>query len=127
MLPGIISMTHVYKTVPGQWIPKWLRVTFRFLVAIVIMLLPLAHSLNSLHLVAATTGLVVLALIVELIGAASSCDNALFERNRDCSYGARCNLTKKELEASAKDGTIINVEEIAKRHVGDGEHEPTFH
>lgn len=123
---GIISITHEYKKAPGQWIPKWGRLAFRLLVAIAIMLLPLSHSLNSLHLVATTTGLVVLVLVVELFGAASSCD-VFWERKRVCAYGAKCNVTKKELEASAKDGTVINVEEIARRHKGDKEHEQTFH
>jgi hypothetical protein len=112
---GVISKTHVYKAIPNQRLLKDKRLAIRFAVAIIFICLPLAHGLNSLELIATTTGLVWLVLIVELLG--STCIQDSFWNNcrRECQYSAKCRVTKKELEASMKNGTVINVEEIAKR------------
>ena len=36
-----------------------------------------------------------------------------------CKYNAKYKVTRKELEASMKDGTMINVEDIARREAGE--------
>ena len=119
---GIISISHVHKTIPHQRAAKKYRLTFRFLAALVIILLPLAEDrLDSLALVATTCGIVVSVLLVELVG--STCFGDSFwldmcESRKKCHYSAKCNITKKELDASVKDGTVIQVEELAKKEGG---------
>lgn len=87
------------------------------------MLLPLAEErLNSLELVATTTSLVLLVLLVELAGSACV-EDAFWGFNsgkRKCTYSAKCLLSKKELHANAKSGEIVNVEEVAKRDQFEG-------
>lgn len=118
---AIIAWTHTHRKIPNQRIKKDLRLLFRVTVGIIIICLPLAH-LNSLDLVATSTGLVVCVLVVELVG--STCWGESFwwdadcKRNK-CSYSAKCKVKKEELEKSMKDGTVLNVEEIAKREGGE--------
>lgn len=48
-------------------------------------------------------------------------ENVFWEKNcrRDkATYSAKCSVKKEELERSVREGTVLNVEEIAKR---DGE------
>jgi low temperature requirement protein LtrA len=115
---GVISLTHTFKTIPSVRLRRPFRLAIRFLVAIAILLLPLAgERLNSLQLVATTTGLVVLVLCVELSGSACV-DDAFWGFNsgkRRCTYSARCALSRKEMSEKVKDGEIVNVEEVAKR------------
>jgi hypothetical protein len=118
MCMGSIAMTHTFKTIPNVRLRKPIRLAYRFAVAIVILLLPLAgDSLNSLELVATTTCLVVSVLFMELTG--SACVGEGFwgfkEGRRKCTYSARCHVSRKELQARAKDGKVLDVEEIAKR------------
>jgi hypothetical protein len=120
---GIISLTHTYKTIPSVRLRKPFRLGIRFAVAIAILLLPLAEErLNSLELVATTTCLVVVVLLVELAGSACTGD-AFWGFNsgkRKCTYSARCHISKKELQAKAKGGEVINVEEVARRDLSGG-------
>lgn len=115
---GIISLTHTFKEIPSVRLRRPFRLGIRFAVAIAILLLPLAKDkLNSLHLVATTTSLVSLVLFVELVGSACI-EDAFWGFNsgkRKCTYSAKCLLSKRELQANAKSGVIVNVEEVAKR------------
>lgn len=118
---AIIAWTHSHRKIPNQRIKKHFRLLFRVAVAIIITCLPLAH-LDSLELIATTTGLVVCVLILELVG--STCWGESFWWNTNCSrntcsYSAKCNVKKEELERSLIDGTVLNVEEIAKREEGE--------
>ena len=117
MCLAVIAWTHTHRKIPNQRIKKHMRLLFRVVVAIIIICLPYAH-LNSLELVATTTGLIVCVLVMELVG--STCWGESFWWNADCrrnkcSYSAKCKVKKEELEKSLKDGTVLNVEEIAKR------------
>ncbi|KAF2397929.1 hypothetical protein EJ06DRAFT_532914 [Trichodelitschia bisporula] len=116
-MTGIISLTHTYRSIPNVRLGKPYRVGVRFAVAVIILLLPLAHGLNSLELVATTTGLVVLVLVMELAGSACSGDTfwGFWSTRRTCMYSARCHISRKELEAKVKSGELLNVEEVAKR------------
>jgi hypothetical protein len=117
----IISISHVHKKIPHQRLSKHVRISVRFAVSLVILLLPLAH-LNSLELVSTTTGLVLFVLFMELWGATCTGQNILWENKcgRDKSeYLAKCSVSKKELVDSMKGGKVINVEEIAKRDVDE--------
>jgi hypothetical protein len=117
----VIAFTHTHRRIPNQRIKKHLRLLFRFAVAVAIVCLPLAH-LNSLQLVATTTGLVLCVLLLELVGSTCWGESFWWERNcgRDkCSYSAKCGVQKEELEKSLKEGTVLNVEEIARRDGGE--------
>jgi hypothetical protein len=118
---SIISLTHIHRKIPNQRFRKCFRLVFRAFVAIVILLLPLAH-MNSLQLIATTTSLIVCVLVVELIGVGCWGENMFWERScgRDkTTYSARCGVKREELEKSMKEGTVLKVEEIAKREGGE--------
>jgi hypothetical protein len=118
---AIISATHVHRTIPNQRLSKPARLAFRVAVSVVIITLPLAH-LDSLRLVATTTGLVVCVLVLELVGMSCWGENLLWEKGckRDhATYSARCAVKREELEKSVMEGTVLDVEEIAKRERGE--------
>ncbi|KAF2471400.1 uncharacterized protein BDR25DRAFT_285984 [Lindgomyces ingoldianus] len=120
---SVISYTHVYRSIPNRRLGKNKCILIRFLVSIAIILLPLAKEhLNSLELIATTTCLVLFVLFLELIGSTLTGQNILWDahcgRNK-CKYDAKCQVSKKDLEASIRNGTVLNVEEIAKRDKGE--------
>jgi heme/copper-type cytochrome/quinol oxidase subunit 4 len=118
---SVISLTHVHRKIPNQRFRKCFRLVFRAFIAITILLLPFAH-MNSLQLIATTTSLIICVLVVELIGLGCWGENMFWERScgRDkTTYSARCGLKREELEKSFKEGTVIDVEEIAKREGGE--------
>ncbi|KAI9670122.1 MAG: hypothetical protein M1817_004459 [Caeruleum heppii] len=65
---GIISLTHLHKKIPHARLSKTLRLAIRFAVALTLLFLPLAHSLNSLQLISTTTGMVLFVLFTDLYG-----------------------------------------------------------
>jgi hypothetical protein len=84
----------------------------RFAVAIILFCLPLAHQLDSLYLIATTTGLIVWVLILELYGA--SCPRiTFFGERRACKYTARCKIAKRDMELAVKGGHVINVQALS--------------
>ena len=112
-----ISLSHTHRKIPNQRLRKETRLLFRVIVSIAIICLPKAH-LNSLQLIATTTGLVVCVLVVDIVGMSRWGENIFWEdtcKRNNASYEARCGVKKEELEQSAKDGTVLNVEEIARR------------
>ncbi|KAF2733993.1 hypothetical protein EJ04DRAFT_467326 [Polyplosphaeria fusca] len=121
MCMTVLAATHDHKKIPNVRLGKNKRLFYRFLVAIIILLLPLAH-LNSLQLVATTTGLIVFLLLADLIGMSCTDDNLLWDsrcRRNKARYDAKCSITRKDLEASVKKGEVLNVEELAKREGGE--------
>lgn len=117
-LLGIISLCHIHKEFEGQRIAKKYRLSVRLGVAIILVFLPLAHSLNSLELVSITMGLVAFALIVELYGSTSMYDSFWKDR-RVCKYSADCPIKKKDLETAVKTGQKIEIAEISKDSKGE--------
>jgi hypothetical protein len=118
---SIISATHTHRKIPNQRLRKETRLLFRVLVAVVIITLPKAH-MNSLQLVATTTGLVVAVLILELEGSSCRGESILWDakcQRGKATYSAKCGVKKEELEKSVKEGTVLNVEEIASRESGE--------
>lgn len=116
----IIAETHSHRKIPNQRIRKGLRMMYRLIVSVVIIALAKAH-MNSLQLIATTTGLVVSVLVLELVGSSCWGENIFWERGcgRDqATYSAKCGVKREELEKSAKYGTVLNVEEIAGRETG---------
>ncbi len=117
---AIISLTHTHRKIPHQRLRKEYRLLFRVAVSIAIICLPKAHF-NSLQLIATTTGLIICVLVVELVGMSCWGENLFWEENCKrgrAGYEAKCGLKKEELEKSVKEGTVLNVEEIARRDGG---------
>lgn len=107
---GVISLCHSHKHPEGGTrLTKRTRLTMRFVVVLILILLPLAHGLNSLDLVGTVTALLVVSLIVEL-WAASDVHETLFGRGETCRYTGRCQ--KKTLEAMVSEGGDVEVEEL---------------
>ena len=73
---ALISISHVHKDFDGQRLRKRVRLPIRVAVAVVLICLPLAESLNSLQLIATTTGLVMFTLAVDLYGSTSIPDTS---------------------------------------------------
>lgn len=118
---ALIAWSHTHRKIPNQRIKKNFRLLFRVVVAVVIICLPLAH-LDSLELVATTTALIACVLVLELVG--STCWGESFWWNTNCgrnkcTYSAKCGVKKEEIEESLKNGTVLNVEEIARREAGE--------
>jgi hypothetical protein len=120
---GLIQLSHTMKTIPNVRLTRPYRLAVRFAVSVALILLPLArHRLSSLELVATTTSLVVLVLLVELAG--STCSGDVFwgfSEHRDCTYSAHCKMSKKELEEKIKSGEVVDVQELARKGGQNGE------
>lgn len=69
---------------PTQRIHKPWRLLFRFVVALIWVLLPLAKKLNSLDLIAITSFMITLVLAVEIYG--MSCTDESFFEKKQASY-----------------------------------------
>lgn len=116
---GFISISHIHKHSPTLQFKKRWRLCGRFVIALTLVLLPLATSLNSLQLVATVTGLIVFALGLELW--AGSCNKEkLCQRSQPCKYFGHCQ--KKELEALVKKGHKVDLTQLnssdSNRHTG---------
>ena len=121
---GFLSVSNEHRTIASARLRKRHRLALRFAVSIVLILLPLAPaaSLTSLKLIATTTSLILLVLVVDLYGVSSSqagfwfCRESFSEDGaRQCKYMARCRISKKDLESSVLKGEVLNVEEVAER------------
>ncbi|KAI9685793.1 MAG: hypothetical protein M1820_010741 [Bogoriella megaspora] len=121
---GGMAAANEHRTIANTRLKKKNRLKLRFAVAIVLICLPLASEevLTSLKLVATTTSLIALVLMVDLYGASCAaqgfwwCRESFSEEGRkSCKYMARCRVTKKDLEASVMKGQVLNVEQVAKR------------
>ena len=115
---NVISVTHVYKTfkTPNSRTPKWVekptRLVIRTVVGIILICLGAVKSLDSLSLIAITTCLVVFSLAFELFGHMAVCGGRWTQGERKCAYGARCHISKKDLEAHVKKGEVVRVEDL---------------
>ncbi|MCJ1438309.1 hypothetical protein MMC27_007697 [Xylographa pallens] len=113
---GGISASHQHKEMGSQRVRKRHRLAIRFGVAIILVCLPLAAGLNSLGLLATTTGLIVFVLVVDLWGC--TCEHEAFWRgDRKCRYSAECMLKRTDIEAM-KMGDVVDVEDLARRDLG---------
>ncbi|KAK5110908.1 hypothetical protein LTR62_005446 [Meristemomyces frigidus] len=115
---GVISMSHVHKEVEGLRLKKRYRLAWRFCIALVLICLPFADSLNSLELIGTVTALVVFALGTEL-WAASCSGESLCSRTKPCRYTG---LTgKRKLHAIVEGGKEVDVGSLASgNHSQDG-------
>ncbi|EOA88521.1 uncharacterized protein SETTUDRAFT_160398 [Exserohilum turcica Et28A] len=116
-----LAKTHVHRKIAHQRLRKNMRLVYRCAVAIVIAVLPLAR-MHSLALVASTTGLVLSVLVVDLVGVGCWGENIFWDtacRRDRATYSAKCAVRREELECSARQGTVLSVEEIAAREKGE--------
>ncbi|RSL72513.1 hypothetical protein BHE90_010654 [Fusarium euwallaceae] len=99
---GVIAYCHEHrKPATLRW-SKTTRLANRFAVCIVMFLLPLAKSLNSLNLISITLGLTVWVLLVELFG--KSCRNDPFiGEKKGCRVRYSCKCSKKDFEKANVD------------------------
>ncbi|KAI9741143.1 MAG: hypothetical protein M1834_002856 [Cirrosporium novae-zelandiae] len=119
---ALISLCHIHKEIKNQRLKKRYRLTLRFGVALILILLPLAHSLNSLQLIATTTGLVVFSLLIELYGSTCIGEGFDFLRSeRRCRkkcermrYYGECKMKRADVERCVKTGAVVNVEELSR-------------
>ncbi|KAL2066536.1 hypothetical protein VTL71DRAFT_2607 [Oculimacula yallundae] len=112
---GLISLSHTHKSIPNLRLAKPYRLLNRTIVCLILILLPLAGDrLNSLHLIATTTSLLIWVLVMELWGM-SRWNESFFGENRPCKYTAKCRISKKDLESAVKGGNVIKVEELSGR------------
>ena len=107
----------MHKEFDGQRISKRYRLPVRVSVAIIILFLPLAESLNSLKLISITTGLVALVLSVDVYGSTSMYEN-FWKCTNSCKYTAECPVKRRLLVDAVKNGTTIKMEEV---NMGSGE------
>ena len=105
---ALISSSHVHKDFDGQRFPKRFRIPVRIAVAIVLICLPLAESLNSLHLVGTTTGLVMLVLVVDLYGSTSIYDT-FWHCKKPRNYQADACVKKNKLMVALKNGETVKL------------------
>nr|OQO25053.1 hypothetical protein B0A51_07432 [Rachicladosporium sp. CCFEE 5018] len=113
----LISLSHIHKSPTNIRFPKKKRLAYRIAVAIILILLPLAESLNSLELVGTVTALVLFLLFCELW--ACSCAGAkLVGRDKQCKYMGACR--KKDLMKLVRDGGGVEVLGKLSREKGGG-------
>jgi hypothetical protein len=113
---GVISVCHIHKDTTNVQIRlrKRYRTANRLGVSVIMLCLPTAHSLNSLHLISIMTGLILWVLVLELWGV--SCPGeSFFGEKTACRYTATCKISKKELQSAAKTGHMINVQDLSER------------
>ena len=108
---AFISIAHVHKEFDGQRLKKRIRIPVRFAVAIILICLSTAESLNSLQLIATTTCLVLIVLGVDLYGSTSIYDT-FWRCTKQCKYSAECPIKKKLLMRALKNGEPIKLSEV---------------
>jgi len=96
---------------------KPIRLAIRLLIALILILLPLASSLTSLSLIATTTSLIVLVLIVDLYGSSDKKEGFWVSKSK-CRYETECTLRKTDMERM-REGAM-GIEELSRRDVGAG-------
>jgi hypothetical protein len=94
---GVISVSHDHRHPATRRLSKKTRLANRLLVCLILFLLPLAKSLNSLNLISITLALSVWVLLLELFG--KSCRNDPFiGEKQGCSVRYKCKCSKRDLE-----------------------------
>ncbi|KAJ4271655.1 hypothetical protein NW762_000360 [Fusarium torreyae] len=94
---GVIAVCHDHRHPATRRLSKKTRLTNRLLVCIILFFLPMAKSLNSLHLISITLALTVWVLLLEIVGKSCSSDPFIGEK-KGCKIRYKCRCTKKDLE-----------------------------
>ena len=121
---AVISLCHIHKRLEKTRLRKRPRLAIRVCVATIIICLPTAKSLNSLHLISITTALTFFVLSLDLYG--NTCEGDKFfgspfcpEAKKRCTYSARCRMGKRrrqELEDALRRGEKVSLADLLKRH-----------
>ena len=106
-----IALSHDHKEIHGQHIKKWHRLGYRIAVAIVLICLPLAESLDSLQLVGTVTALVVSVLAVEYWGSTTRAEGFWYD-DKKCVYTAN-SVTESNSVDRPMDG-VPDLEKLAE-------------
>lgn len=109
---GFIAISHEHRESETLRLKKRWRLCGRFVVAVIIICLPLADGLDSLELIGTVTALVAFCLGLEL-WASSCCKERLMARSKPCKYVGHC--PKKELRALLKRGSQVDFEVLADK------------
>ncbi|KAL9102338.1 MAG: hypothetical protein Q9163_002519 [Psora crenata] len=115
---SLISLSHVHKEFDGQRLGKRYRLPLRIAIAIIFICIPLAEGLSSLQLIATTTGLVVLVLVVDLYGSTDKND-PFWKCKSGCSYSAECPVTRKAIVEALKKGEKVEISELRGKEPGE--------
>lgn len=112
----LISFCHIHKKLRSPRLTKRMRLVFRMLISLILILMPLSHHLNSLHLISITTCLFVLVLVIDLFGNSSQGDKFWtggWTRSPDsrCKYTAKVRMSPKRREELKK--KVLNGEGMA--------------
>jgi len=114
LLMGAISISHVHKDLRGMRVSKRVRLGFRSVIGVVMILLPLAGDrLSSLDLVATMTGLIVFSLIVEVWGASRKGTGLVMRGGKPCGYVGRCG--KRDLQAVLGEDGRVDIDALGER------------
>jgi len=120
----LISYCHIHKRLQNPRLKKRPRLVIRALIALAILLLPLAKdNLSSLGLIGTTTALVSSALAMDIFGMSSQGDRFWTggwcdESKRACHYEARIRCSKKKKQEIIKAmhrGETVRLEELLQR------------
>lgn len=119
---AIVAMCHVHKKRPNRYMSKKFRLMVRCCIGIIVICLPLAESLNSLHLISITVSLVILILMIDIFGNTCAEDHFWSKgfceaEKKKCQYSAECRMNKKqkkELEKALKRDTNAKSQEMAE-------------
>lgn len=94
---GVIAFCHEHRHPATRRLSKKTRLTNRLLACIILFFLPMAKSLNSLHLISITLALTVWVLLLEIVGKSCRSDPFIGEK-KGCTIRYKCRCTKKDLE-----------------------------
>lgn len=121
---AVISFCHIHKKMERTRLAKRPRLVGRVAVAIIIICLPTATSLNSLQLISITMALVFFVLALDLYGLSVQGDHFLTggwcsESKKQCTYSANYRLGRRrrqEIEDRMKRGEKVSLADLLKRH-----------
>jgi hypothetical protein len=111
----VISLSHVHIDSKYLNLRKRHRLAIRGSICLIILLLPLSHSLNSLQLIGLVTALLWFVIGVETWGNALHCHVWIGDKKRReyvCKYNTRCVQGEEQVpedaeETSSEEGDII--------------------
>ena len=120
---GIVSFCHVHKKIPNARLLKRPRLAIRVAVSLIIICLPLAKQLTSLHLIVVTCSLTLFVLLIDLYG--NSCQGDKFwsgglcpKERKQCTYTANCKMSRhkrKKLRQMLANGEQIGLSDVLRR------------
>jgi hypothetical protein len=121
---GVISLCHVHKKLTNPRLRKRPRLAIRAVVSAIIIVLPTAKSLNSMHLIAITFSLILFILLLDLYG--NSAQGSSFwtggccqHEKRKTSYVAAHKIGRKkraDIQRALERGEKVGLADLLKRH-----------